>query len=396
MQEDHDSLLEHMPLEEIRTERIIGCDPPDDWSSSEPGEIEPDPPPVLTERSDGSGYSLLVHHRTVWSARSRGKLSLRALVVRSNVHIPVAHGTVQNCLEEALLFEGLLREQLVENRSRLADMLGYSRARITQVLNLLKLPEQMKSQLLLADEISEFQLRPLVRISDPEAQREAFRKLMADNLTGRQMEKYLSGRGSTAGRASVEKPAAGGPVSKSGSGQPDLERLMREDEAAAASGPVAAKTGKPAAGAPDAADGTGMLRRLIRENGPQLRREDWNDVTVFEGLPERDIVFLSGVALLQKGLYDKALDVLEGVIAASPEHALAYYYLGRCRNLLGDLDEAESSLRTAIDLSPDDPDMLTDLAIVLEKQKRYDEATSCYRSARRLRKRVSSAGGGGE
>jgi tetratricopeptide (TPR) repeat protein len=414
MADEHESLLEHMPLEEVRIERIVGYEPPDDSGFQGPGGEgegsetgdEPQLPPVLIERSDGSGYSLLVHHRTVWSARMQGKLALRALVVRSSVHIPVAHGTVGNCLEEALLFEGLLEEGLVENRSRLADMLGYSRARITQVLNLLKLPEEMKRQLLTADGVSEFQLRPLVRISDPRAQGEAFRKLVADNLTGRQMEKYLSekkGRAAAAARTG-SGAAERRPSSTRAKVVQDIEELMEkeltesvESVAETDSREAAARstTGDPAdsgtpASRPASAIRAGRLRDVIRRLGPSLREGNWEEEAALEGFQERDMLFLRGVGLMQRGLYERATEILNEVTVASPEHALAYYFLGRCSNLLGRTEAAESYFRTAIDLMPSDPDMITDLAIVLEKQKRYDEATSCYRKARRLRKAAAA------
>ena len=415
MAEEHESLLEHMPLEEVRIERIVGYEPPEDSGLRDtagdaevpgPGD-EPQLPPVLIERSDGSGYSLLVHHRTVWSARLQGKLALRALVVRSSVHVPVAHGTVGNCLEEALLFEGLLEEGLVENRSRLADMLGYSRARITQVLNLLKLPEKMKRQLLTADGVSEFQLRPLVRISDTRAQSEAFQKLMADNLTGRQMEKYLSEkRGRAPAPARVGSGAMDGPTLSSTRAKvvQDIEELMEKEMdgsggSVTEAGSAAAASEGEAGGVPTSresatestsAEWAGRLRDLIRRLGPALREGNWEEDTALEGFPERDVLFLRGVGLMQRGLYERATEILNEVTVASPEHALAYYYLGRCSNLLGRAEVAESYFRTAIDLMPSDADMIADLAIVLEKQKRYEEATSCYRKARRLRKAAAA------
>ncbi|MBN1433889.1 tetratricopeptide repeat protein [Candidatus Fermentibacterales bacterium] len=417
MPEEHESLLEHMPLEEVRLERIDGYEPPDGW---DPGELEdsgPQPPPVLVERSDDQKYSLLVHHRTVWSARGQGKMALRALVVRSRVHIPVAHGTVRNCLEEALLFEGLLSEGLVDNRSRLADMLGYSRARITQVLNLLKLPDPMKKRLLLEDGVSEFQLRPLVRITDPGARQEAFERLMADNLTGRQMERFLSDRkapvSSREGRDGAQRRSAGerqparqaARQTEAGARSRllmDIQDLMDEEglpeggeevperEASAGYGAgegSLAEAGEKQGQREPSGEAFDRLRAMITTLGRSLRDGSWEeDETVLRDLNERDLLFLKGVALMQRGRYENAVEALQEVTDAAPEHSLAYHYLGRCCNLLGRLDSAEGFLRTAIDLRPSDPDVVADLAIVLEKQKRYDEATSCYRVARRMRK----------
>ena len=153
-------VLEHMLLEEVKLEQIAFMDPPDEWDM-ELHQKEPYVPPILIEErdseiTDGANesvkYSLLAHHRSFWRILAKSPLSIRVLVVRSNVHIPLAHESIVNCTEEALLFDGLLRNGLCENRSHLSELLGYSRARITQILNLLKLPYGMRRKLLLTDE----------------------------------------------------------------------------------------------------------------------------------------------------------------------------------------------------------------------------------------------------
>jgi Flp pilus assembly protein TadD len=65
---------------------------------------------------------------------------------------------------------------------------------------------------------------------------------------------------------------------------------------------------------------------------------------------------------------------------------VAYFYLGRCHNLQGRLEDAESYLRNAVDLVPDHPDFLVELAIVLEKQGRESEAASYYHRSSALRR----------
>lgn len=119
------------------------------------------PPPILIEEE--GRFSLLINHDSFWRARAAGMLSIRAMVVRNPIHVPIAHKSVKNSLEEALLFDGLLRMSIVPNRSRLAELLNFSRARITQVLNVLKLPLQIRRELLITENISEFHLRPSSR-----------------------------------------------------------------------------------------------------------------------------------------------------------------------------------------------------------------------------------------
>jgi tetratricopeptide (TPR) repeat protein len=396
MQKAAESVTEHLPLEEIRIEHIVCLDPPEEWSARDEG-AEPPLPPVLVEE-DGR-FSLLVHHRTVWQSRASGRIAVRALVVRSSVHIPPAHRTVRNCLEEALLFDGLLRTCIVPNRSRLAEMLGYSRARITQVLNILKLPIQIRQRLLLADHVSEFQLRPLVKIDDEKRQLSAFRRLMADRLTGRQMALFA---------ASEEKQAAldGSPV-------PDIEEMMSvevaEEECAAdehappvdqtvKAEPVAGRLHqpRPVPAPPPQPEAASAERQAYARAGQlletlgTLRDKDWHEAALRLGTSREEMAFLDGVSFLRKGLYDKAADVLLRCINTQPENAHAYFFLGRCRNLMENHAEAEEYLRHACELIPDDPDFLSELAIVLEKQRRHSEASSFYRSAGSYRKAALS------
>jgi len=406
MQKGAESVTEHLPLEEIRIDEIICLDPPAEWvQETEAGE-EPPMPPVLVE--DSGRYLLLVHHRTLWQAKVSGKLTVRALVVRSSVHIPLAHRTVRNCLEEALLFDGLLGTGIVPNRSRLADMLGFSRARITQVLNILKLPVQIRQRLLLADHVSEFQLRPLIKIDDEKRQLTAFRRLMADRLTGRQMALFAVSEDAAGEQAPGEQPvdleeilsvepeaapareAAGGgePGSPAESHAPEEPPAQRQHPVRVVQHPAAAQDE-----APRAVTGPrqtyARLRSLLDSLGT-LRQQDWHEEARRLGASREETAFLEGVSFLRKGIYDRASDILSRCVAVEPDNALACFYLGRCMNLTEKPREAEEYLRRACELIPDDPDYLSELAIVLEKQKRHSEASSFYRRAGSARKSTAS------
>lgn len=79
-------------------------------------------------------------------------------------------------------FEGLLDGGVVNNRAELARRCGISRARVTQIMNLLKLPERVRSYLSALPEqqqtlYSERRLRPILAARDQEAQIGAFHKL---------------------------------------------------------------------------------------------------------------------------------------------------------------------------------------------------------------------------
>jgi len=330
---------------------------------------------------------------------------------------------VKNSLEEALLFDGLLRMSIVPNRSRLAELLNFSRARITQVLNVLKLPLQIRRELLITENISEFHLRPLIKMDDEKRQLASFRKLIADGLTGRQMALFA---------ASGEEPVE--------EAQTDLERIMSEpvlvtpeppsgeaprkpvsametppeDEEVAA--PASAPEADPAAGEHAAKKTQGQQEKIRQPRSAQradsgkedtppstveralfmrakglldilgtLRDKGWEEKAARNGATREELVFLEGVSLLRRGLYERAAETLINASHLSRDNAAVFFFLGRSYNLMEKLSNAEEYLRMACEHVPDDPDILSELAIVLEKQKRYTEASSFYRRASALR-----------
>jgi len=391
-------ILEHMPLEEIRIEEIRYIEPPAEWSP-DIHEREPYVPPVLIEETGGSGeeedlytagagrYSLLAHHRSFWRTQARGHLVTRSLVVRSSVHITLAHQSIANCTEEALLFEGLLRNALVENRSRLSDMLGYSRARITQILNLLKLPLDMRRKLLLTDEISEFQLRPLIRVTDPATQMEMFDRLVLGKLTGRQMALFASGRqdGEDEEESEGAEPRTVPSLEELISSAPDVapvaepqpERRIEQPEKPAQAEREPRESPK--------AHAQRIAQTILRLGS--LREAGWEIRARQMGLQEGDILLLRGISFLRSGLYAQAVEMLEAVIEGNSKLAPAHFYVGRSLHLTGDHAAAEGYLRAALELIPDHPDYMVELAIVLEKLKRHSEASTFYKRAGAIRKK---------
>jgi TolA-binding protein len=386
MERERDSILEHMPLEEIRIEEIEFLEPPREWDEAA-DEEGPELPPVLAENV--RGFSLLGNHRTLWRAIDSGKNAIKAFVVRSAVHVEIAHKSVSNCAEEALLFQGLLHSGIVSNRSRLAELLGFSRARITQVLNLLKLPGEIQRKILLTDSISEFQLRPLIRIDDPVRQKVMFDRLLSQKLTGRQMALVATSCEGEMLPGKVPAVPKNEDASRDGNTQHVLKEVSWDEEtstektAAAAPGTHSdqpEKTGFP--GLPDIPEDSNTILSKLGT----LRQRDWEKTALDLGVTDREMLFLRGISFLRSGLYREAIERLEEVLDSTPEHALAHFYLGRCHNLLGDLIAAEVSLRNAVELRPENPEYLTELAIVLEKLDRNSEASTCYRKAGSIRK----------
>jgi hypothetical protein len=80
----------------------------------------------------------------------------------------------------AIEFQELLNKKLVDNRSQLAKRYDMSRARVTQLLNLLELAPEIQEHLLLLEdkksvrEFSERRLRSLLRLKCPLAQEKRF------------------------------------------------------------------------------------------------------------------------------------------------------------------------------------------------------------------------------
>lgn len=89
-------------------------------------------------------------------------------------------------LAEALKYENVLQEPSVETLSQVGAKFGVSRARVSQVMNLLKLNERIKSYLLNIKDakehnyFSERKLRKIAIIKDKKEQNSRFRKLVAD------------------------------------------------------------------------------------------------------------------------------------------------------------------------------------------------------------------------
>ncbi len=375
-------IIEHMLLEEVKIDSINFIEPPDEWNP-ELHQNESYVPPVLIKEKhendeisldDAKEYTLLAHHRCFWKAAAKGQFTLKVLVVHSNVHISLAHESIKNCSEEALLFDALLRNGLCENRSRLSELMGYSRARITQILNLLKLPIEMRRKLLLTDDISEFQLRPIIRVMDSKVQKEMFDHLINDKFTGRQMALFAGEKE----KKEEQKELA------------DIEDLMNESIVSEKAKTVHSEGDEESieeAVSSDTArsNHTARIMQLLK-----LRNSDWEKEAEKKNISGTEMEFLKGVFKLRNGLYNEAMDILKSVTEQDPECAPAYFYIGKCLNLTGKPDSAENFLRTALELVPGEPDYLVELAIVLEKLKRDSEASVFYKKAGLLRRKSSS------
>ena len=392
MDRESELVSENLPLEEVLVSEIDGLAAPANWSKTGADDSHEFPPVLIRE---DRGYSLVGNHRTIWNLTSSGRSLVKCLVVRSTVHVIPAHNLIRNCTEEAMLFEALLRREIVPNRSKLADMLGYSRARITQLLNLLKLPKEIRQKVLITDEISEFQLRQLLKVvDDPEKLQHGFQALLDKKLSGRQMAMYTAEGNSplisdiTADESGEMESHAEEAVSLEDDSVSELEGMFSGEAATESSEkekpqPVPETEPEPVREKKPVLNEN--MAAILRDFG-NLRDPSWRNRATAMSLSPQELDFLEGVAHMRTGLYRRAMEILEEVVADDSSSHLSWFYLGRCANLTGQLQEAEEYLRNAVSREPGNPDYIVELAIVLEKLKRHPEAEAFYRRSATIRK----------
>jgi len=105
------------------------------------------------------------------------------LILKGKSKPPTSKRKPINVFLKAMRYQSLLQRKVVKNKNELAQREGVSRARITQILNLLKLAPKIQEYLLsFTDEnqmyfFTEKKLRPIIQIEDHEAQLKEFREL---------------------------------------------------------------------------------------------------------------------------------------------------------------------------------------------------------------------------
>jgi tetratricopeptide (TPR) repeat protein len=86
-----------------------------------------------------------------------------------------------------------------------------------------------------------------------------------------------------------------------------------------------------------------------------------------------EVLFRLGLARLDQGNVEGALEAFDGAAQREPDHAGAWLHAGRCLFLLGNLTDAERALRRAVELDPQGQTGLIHLAICLARQRVSDE-----------------------
>jgi tetratricopeptide (TPR) repeat protein len=100
----------------------------------------------------------------------------------------------------------------------------------------------------------------------------------------------------------------------------------------------------------------------------------WQDVVIKSPGKARGYNNL-GAALSDSGRKDEAVAVLKKAISINPDHAEAYYNIGRIYLVSSEqTDEAIRMLRRAIEIAPDYPDAYVNLAAAYLRARRFREA----------------------
>jgi tetratricopeptide (TPR) repeat protein len=88
-----------------------------------------------------------------------------------------------------------------------------------------------------------------------------------------------------------------------------------------------------------------------------------------------------GFCIANLGSFRQGLQLIAAATTVAPRVSKYHKRLGEYLRQLGRLKDAEASLRTALGLSPNDPEILSLLGSIMEQQGEHGEARICYEAA---------------
>lgn len=161
--------------------------------------------PILVKKSI-QGYDLIAGERRLRASKLAGLESIPAIVVNLNDQEMMEIALLENIqrenlnvIEEAKAYDKLIKS-LNYTQEQLASRVGKSREHITNLLRLLKLPEDVQ-QMVIEKKLSMGHVRALLSIKDPERIREIARQAIRQGLSVRKVEQLVK-------EQSHKKPAA--------------------------------------------------------------------------------------------------------------------------------------------------------------------------------------------
>lgn len=156
--------------------------------------------PVLVRAAEGGGYELIAGERRWRAARRIGLPTVPAMIRVADDATMLQHAIVENIQREELnpLEEAAAYQQLIEDFSLthddVATRVGRSRATITNTLRLLQLPPSIQRNLK-DGAIRMGHARALLGTPDRAFQEELCRRIVAEDLSVREVEEAIRGRG---------------------------------------------------------------------------------------------------------------------------------------------------------------------------------------------------------
>lgn len=88
-----------------------------------------------------------------------------------------------------------------------------------------------------------------------------------------------------------------------------------------------------------------------------------------------------GLAYMQQGDYEHALEKLKHALSFDPQLASANHYIAEVYQQIGETKTAEAHYRKALAVTPVDPMLLNNFGVFLCRQKRLDEAQTLFMTA---------------
>jgi len=162
-------------------------------SIKEHGVIQP-----IIVRETNPGYELIAGERRLRASKLAGLKDIPAIIKVFNdqqmMEISILENIQRedlNVIEEAKAYEQLI-SKLSYTQDKLAKRMGKSRVYVTNLLRLLKLPQEIIS-MIQKDQLSMGHARALINITDEDQQIKLAQKVINEGLTVRDIEKIASG-----------------------------------------------------------------------------------------------------------------------------------------------------------------------------------------------------------
>ncbi|MFA1014170.1 ParB/RepB/Spo0J family partition protein [Dubosiella newyorkensis] len=168
--------------------------------------------PILVKKSI-AGYDLIAGERRLRASKLAGLETIPAIVVPFNDQEMMEIALLENIqredlnvIEEARAYEQLI-QKLGYTQEQLAKRVGKSREHITNLLRLLKLPEDVQDYAI-NKELSMGHIRALLSLKDEMKMRQIAKMAIDQGLSVRKVEQLVKDNGQKKEKTPVEKPEA--------------------------------------------------------------------------------------------------------------------------------------------------------------------------------------------